>query len=50
MFILICSSYPAMPQLRRKKVPWTVQEEEMLKVLVSCVFASVTNIISMICF
>ncbi|KAI9392160.1 hypothetical protein POPTR_006G054401v4 [Populus trichocarpa] len=24
-------SYPAMPQLRRKKVPWTVQEEEMLK-------------------
>ncbi|KAJ6912759.1 hypothetical protein NC651_015263 [Populus alba x Populus x berolinensis] len=30
------SSYPVMPQLRRKKVPWTVQEEEMLKLLVSC--------------
>ncbi|KAL3585360.1 hypothetical protein D5086_012227 [Populus alba] len=25
------STYPVMPQLRRKKVPWTVQEEEMLK-------------------
>ncbi|KAF2290035.1 hypothetical protein GH714_042465 [Hevea brasiliensis] len=24
--------YPAIPQLRRKKVPWTVKEEEMLKV------------------
>lgn len=31
-FILICSSYPAFPLLRRKKIPWTRVEEETLKV------------------
>ncbi|KAJ6756319.1 RING/FYVE/PHD ZINC FINGER SUPERFAMILY PROTEIN [Salix purpurea] len=35
---------PAMPQSRRKKVPWTAHEEEILKVFVYCVYASDTNI------
>lgn len=29
------STYPSNVQLRRKKVPWTLQEQEMLKV---CIF------------
>jgi hypothetical protein len=32
--VLFFSKYPASPQLRRKKVPWTAEEEEILKVLV----------------
>ncbi|GER53096.1 dentin sialophospho protein [Striga asiatica] len=29
--IFLCSSYPAIPQLRRKRIPWTSEEEEKLK-------------------
>ncbi|GKV51193.1 hypothetical protein SLEP1_g57864 [Rubroshorea leprosula] len=29
--MFFCSTYPAIPQLRRKKVPWTIEEERMLR-------------------
>ena len=37
-FVPICSTYPEIPQLRQKKLPWTAAEEFILKVLFLNIF------------